>query len=71
MAISTWFPKLPPNEAYLYVGSMEATGQSVGEQTSGERHFLKPSYLTSELPPRAIPGLQPACQIYYKEQAPW
>lgn len=28
---------------------MGATGQSVGKQTSGARHFLKPSHLTVSL----------------------
>lgn len=38
-----------PTKPTLYVGSMGATGQSVGKQTSGARHFPKPSHLTESL----------------------
>ena len=38
-----------PTKPILYVGSMGARRQSVGRQTSGARHFLKPSHLTENL----------------------
>lgn len=48
-----------PKKPCLYVESMGATGQSVGKQTSGIRHFLKPSHLTVSL----LQELHPFCGL--------
>lgn len=51
-----------PTRPNLYVGIMGATGQSMGKQTSGVRHFLKPSHLTVNL----LQELHLACSLPVK-----
>lgn len=69
MAISTWFPKLPLPKPNLYMGSIGARGTVCGQTDKWGEALPEVISPDSEPPPRATPGLRPACQIHYKEQA--
>lgn len=53
----------------LYVGSIEATGTVCGQTDKWGEALSGVISPDSEPPPRATPGLRPACQTHYKEQA--
>lgn len=70
MAISTWFPKLPPHQAYPLRGEHGGQMTVYGQTDKWGEAFPEAISPDREPPPRATPGPQPACQIHCKEQAP-